>query len=88
MIQRLEEIYQINPKIMFYLKNAKQLLHNGNEDIVLQSLENILLNKKSHSKYQMIHEQIIIDTKNFGISIKSNNLENQCKFNYKSRIQF
>ena len=74
-IDRLENVYEHERKILFYIRNANKLLNNGHEDVALISLDNILLNPNLSSDMKTIHENIINDAKIYGQTIRSINQE-------------
>jgi ribosomal protein L32E len=75
MIQRVEELYQKNKKILFHLKNAKQFLKNNQADLAVITLENILLDQNVDSTMKQAHQKIISEAKMLGIKFLNQEME-------------
>lgn len=75
MIQRVEELYKSDKKILFHLKNAKQFLKNDDADMAVITLENILLGGNVTPEKKEQHNQIIREAKDLGEKFVNQEIE-------------
>jgi hypothetical protein len=75
MIQKAEELYKSDKKILFHLKNAKQFLKDDEADMAVITLENILLGNKVTPEKKEQHNQIIREAKDLGVKFVNQDIE-------------
>ena len=82
MVTRLEARYKDEPPLLFFLKNARQFLKEGNSELAIVTVEKILMDQTVSQDIKIAHSQIVKDAKALGLAfiVQEKEMQNQSGF--------